>query len=96
MSFVFDKKGIIMINLEKYSKETLEELVFETDCDDFFEEEGMFKMITSLENFTQVKKFFEAKNIESEFADIDYIPSNIVEVDDFDKALKLTKMLEAF
>lgn len=96
VSFVFEKKGIIMINLEKYSKETLEELVFETDCDDFFEEEGMFKMITSLENFTQVKKFFEAKNIESEFADIDYIPSNIVEVDDFDKALKLTKMLEAF
>jgi len=82
--------------LENYSKEQLEELVFETAGEDFFEEEGMYKIITSLEDFSQVKKFFDEKNIILEFADVDYIPSNIVEVDDFDKALKLTKMIEAF
>ncbi len=96
VSFVFEKKWILIIDLENYSKESLEELVFETAVDDFFEEEWMFKVITSLEDFSEVKKFFQEKNISFEFADIDYIPSNIVEVDDFDKALKLTKMLEAF
>lgn len=96
VSFVFEKKGILAISLENYSKEQLEELIFETAGEDFFEEEGMFKIITSLEDFSQVKKFFDEKNIILEFADVDYIPSNIVEVDDFDKALKLTKMIEAF
>ncbi|MGE4444171.1 MAG: YebC/PmpR family DNA-binding transcriptional regulator [Candidatus Altimarinota bacterium] len=96
VSFVFEKKGILAISLENYNRDELEELVFETSCEDFFEEEGMFKITTSLENFSEVRKFFEAKNISLDFSDIDYIPSNTVEVDDFDKALKLTKMLEAF
>ncbi|MDD5769922.1 MAG: YebC/PmpR family DNA-binding transcriptional regulator [Candidatus Gracilibacteria bacterium] len=96
VSFIFERKGILAIDLENYSSESLEELVFETDVEDFWQEDGMFKIITSIDSFVKVKKFFEAKNINSEFADIDYIPSTIVEVDDFDKALKLTKMIEAF
>lgn len=96
VSFIFEKKGMLIIDLENNKKEDLEELVFETSAEDFFEEEGMFKVITSLEDFVSVKKFFEWKNIHFEFADIDYIPSTTAEVDDFDKALKLTKMLEAF
>lgn len=96
VSFVFEKKWILAITLENVSKDKLEELVFETSVEDFFEEDNLFKIITSVENFSEVKKFFQEKWFSFEFADIDYIPSNIVEVPDFDKALKLTKMLEAF
>lgn len=96
VSFVFEKKWILVIDLENYSKETLEEKVFETSAEDFFIEDGMFKIITSLEDFVEVKKYFQSQNIDFQFADIDYIPSNIVEVDDFDKALKLTKMIQSF
>lgn len=96
VSFIFERKWMLVIDLENNKKEDLEEMVFETSAEDFFEEDGMFKIITSLEDFTGVKKFFEWKKINLEFADIDYIPSNTVEVDDFDKALKLTKMIEAF
>lgn len=96
VSFTFDRKWILAIDLENHSSSDLEELVFETDVEDFFEEDGMFKIITSLEKFLEVKKFFSGKNINFEFADTDYIPSTLSEVDDFDKALKLTKMIEAF
>lgn len=94
--FVFEKKGILIISLWEHSSQDLEEIVFETSAEDFFIEEGMFKVITSLEDFNETKKIFEGKNISFEFADIDFIPNNMMEVDDFDKALKLTKMLEAF
>lgn len=96
VSFVFEKKWLLAISLENHTKESLEEMVFETSAEDFFEEDGMFKIVTALEDFVEVKKFFAGKNISFEFADLDFIPSNIVDVDDFEKALKLTKMLEAF
>ncbi len=96
VSFTFERKWIFIIDLENYEKEKLEELVFETEVEDFFQEDGMFKIITSLDSFLEVKKFFIWKNIHFEFSDIDYLPSTIVDIDDFDKALKLTKMLEAF
>lgn len=96
VSFVFEKKWLLAISLENTTKEQLEEMIFETSAEDFFEEDGMFKIITSIEDFQEVKKYFAWKWLSFEFADLDYIPSNTVEVDDFDKALKLTKMLEAF
>lgn len=96
VSFAFEKKWILAIDLENNSKNKLEELVFETSVEDFFEEDNLFKIITSVEDFEEVKKFFIKKWYSFEFEGIDYIPLNIVEVDDFDKALKLTKMLEAF
>lgn len=96
VSFVFEKKWLLAISLENHTKDELEELVFDTAAEDFFEEDWMFKIVTSINDFQEVKKFFAGKNISFEFADLDFIPSNIVNIDDFDKALKLTKMLEAF
>jgi len=96
VSFIFERKWILAIDLENYSSEKLEELVFETNVEDFWQEDWMFKIITSIDSFIEVKKFFESKKLNFEFADIDYIPINTAEVTDFDKALKLTKMIEAF
>ncbi len=96
VGFIFERKGMIFISLEKYDAQVLEEMVFETDVEDFIIEDGMFKITTSLEDFITVKHFFESKNIELEFADLDYIPTTESHVDDFEKALKLTKMLDAF
>lgn len=96
LSFVFERKWLVFIDLEKYSQESLEELVFETAVEDYLVEEWLFKIVTSLEDFAKVKNFFKEKNIELSFADLDYIPNNEIEVTDFDNALKLIKMLEAF
>lgn len=96
VGFIFERKGLLFFSLEKYDANTLEELVFETDVEDFLIEEGLFKITTTVEDFTKVVKFFQTKSFEAEFADLDYIPTTETVVDDFDKALKLTKMLEGF
>lgn len=94
--FIFERSGVVIIDLSKYDNGELEELVYETSAGDFFIEDGLFKITTSLEDFTRTKKFFEDKNIDMVFADLDFIPSNIIDIEEFDDALKLTKMIEDF
>ncbi|MCT4616705.1 MAG: YebC/PmpR family DNA-binding transcriptional regulator [Candidatus Gracilibacteria bacterium] len=96
VSWMFNKKGVIIISLEKYSFDELEELIFETSAEDYSEEDGMFRVFTTVEDFKDTKAFFEGKNIELEFADFDYIADNQAEVTEMDKALKITKMMEMF
>jgi len=96
VSWMFKQKWVILINLEKHSFDRLEELVFETSAEDYKEENWMFRIFVSVEDFSETKKFFEEKGIELEFAELDYIADNESEVTEMEKALKITKMLAMF
>jgi len=96
VSWMFHSKGVIFIDPSIYSYETIEELVFETDAQDIMQEAWYIKIITSPEDLHTVESFFVEKQIELVESKLDYIPDNEVEIDDFDKALKFTKMIEAF
>lgn len=96
VSWMFHRKWVIFIDPTKYDYETIEELVFETNAEDIVNEDTYIKIITSIEDFHNVEKFFEEKNIDLLESKIDFIPENDVEIDEFDKALKFTKMIEAF
>lgn len=96
VGFIFQSKWILIISLEKYNHEDLENMVFETQAQDFFVEDNYFKILTSLEDFWEVRKYFLGQNIELEYAKIDYIPDTLIDIADFDTALKLTKMIDEF
>lgn len=96
VSFIFDKRWVICIDLEKISKEKIEELVYETDVMDFVYEENLARIITDVADFWNVLNFFKSKNIEIYSSWLEYIPNNTQEITEFEKALKLTKMFEAF
>ena len=96
VSWMFHRKWVIFINPEKHTADEIEELVFETDAEDFIAEDGYIKIITEIEDFQTVEKFLEEKNISILESKIDFIPDNESEIIEFDKALKFTKMIEAF
>lgn len=96
VSWMFEKKWILFIDPEHHCYDTLEELALETSVQDISLEAGYIKILTLIEDFHQVEKFFEEKNIEILEAKMDYIPNNEVEMTEFEKVLKFTKMLEAF
>lgn len=96
VSWMFHRKWVIFINPEKYNSDYIEELVFETDVQDFISEDWYIKIITEIEDFNTVIKFFEKKDIDILESKIDFIPDNETEITEFDKALKFTKMIEAF
>lgn len=76
--------------------ESIEEIIFDSNAEDIFEEAGYIKIISELDDFHSLEVFFEEKNIDILESKLDYIPDNEIEVNDFDKALKITKMMEAF
>lgn len=96
VSWMFHKKWVIFINPSIHDYNSIEELVFETPAEDIMMESGYIKIVTSPENFLEVQNFFEGKEIELFESKIDFIPDTETELDDFDKALKFTKMIEAF
>ena len=96
VSWIFHKKWVIFIDPTKHSYEMIEELVFETEADDIIMEAGYIKIISSLEKHHIVEWFFEQKGIELYESKISYIPDNEIEVTEFEKALKFTKMIQAF
>ena len=96
VSWMFHQKWVLFIDPAKHDYDSIEELVFETDAQDMKMEAGYIKILTALEDLQTVERFFEDKNIDIFEAKVDYIPDNELEVEDFDKALKLKKMIEAF
>jgi transcriptional/translational regulatory protein YebC/TACO1 len=92
---MFHRKGIIFIDPKKYAYEAVEEFTFETAAEDIISDDNYIKIVTSLEDFHDVEKAFEDKNIELMESKIDYIADNEVALDDFDKALQFKKMVEA-
>lgn len=96
VSWMFHKKWVVIISLEKYDFESLEELIFETKAEDFAKEWNIFKIICNISDLSEVKEFFKEKEIDLEFADFDYISENQTDVWEYEKALKITKMLESF
>ena len=96
VSWMFHRKGVIFIDPEKHSPEEIEELVYETNAEDFIVQDWYIKIITAVEDFSEVEKFFEDKGIAILESKLDFVPDTDVEITEFDKALKFTKMIEAF
>lgn len=96
VAFIFDKRGVIEIDLEKYTQEQIEELVYETSVLDFVVEWNVARVICEVNDLNEVKNFFVSKNISLASFGIEFLPNTFAEVTEFEKALKLTKMFEAF
>ena len=94
VSWMFHKKWVIFIDPAKHDYDSVEELVMETDAEDIKMEAWYIKILTALEDFSTVEKFFEEKNVELLETKVDYVPDTEVELDDFDKALKVKRMIQ--
>ena len=91
VNWMFEKKGMIVISKESISEENLME-VFDMDVDDINQEEDLYEIITSPENFGTLSKFFEEKNIEIE-GQVSLVPKNTINVSE-NEAVKIIKLLE--
>ena len=88
------------LDISFYTKEfllyQLESMLIIRKSEDIISENTYIKIITSIEDFNDVEKFLEENKIEIMEAKLDFVPENEVEITEFDKALKIKKMIEAF
>jgi transcriptional/translational regulatory protein YebC/TACO1 len=94
VSWMFHKKGYIVIDASKGDEDTLMTLAIDAGADDFVHEGSTYEIYTSPESFDSVLATIQAKGIETVSAEISMIPQNYVKVEG-KSAQQVIKLMEA-
>ncbi len=93
VSWIFSKKGSIVIDKKTIDEDALMELALEAGAEDVKSEGDEFEVITDPASFEAVKKVLDDKGIKRLEAGIGMIPSNTVKLE-LPKAEQMLKMME--
>ena len=96
VSFMFDKKGQILIDKEEYEADADELMMQALDAgaEDFSEEEDVYEILTDPDSFEDVRKALEDAKIPMMSAEITMIPQNYVELTDETAIKNLQRTLD--
>ena len=95
VSWMFDKKGSIMVDKDNTDEEELMDKALEAGAEDVVEEDNVYQVITAPEDFETVREALEADGMKFIEASITMIPQNVVEVTDEKPAKQILKLLES-
>lgn len=96
VSWIFDKKGLIIFEKGKVAEEKLFEIALEAGAADVKEEESSYEVLTEPKDFWEVRTAFDTHGIEYALAEIAMVPKNTVKLEgkDAEQMLRLMEMLE--
>ncbi len=96
VSFMFDRKGQIIIDKEEYEKsaDDLMMLALDAGAEDFAEEEDSFEILTDPDTFSEVREALEKAGIPMASADISMIPQTWVELKDEQDIKNMNRILD--
>ena len=94
VSFMFDRKGVIVIADEDLDEDKLMEDVMEAGGDDFKYEDGVAEIVTAPNDFPAVRDALYGMGYRFESADVAYVPQTTTAIDDPDNVTKMTKLLD--
>jgi transcriptional/translational regulatory protein YebC/TACO1 len=93
---MFAKKGLITIDKAQIDEDRLMGIVLEAGAEDVKDEDDIFEVVTTVEEFEKVKERLELEKITIASAQVTMLPKNTVDVDEknLEQILKLTEELE--
>ena len=96
VSFMFDKKGQIIIDKEECDMDSDELMMTALDlgAEDFNEEEDSYEILTDPDNFSVVREGLEKLDIPMADAEITMIPQNWVTLSDEEDIKKMNRILD--
>jgi YebC/PmpR family DNA-binding regulatory protein len=96
VSFMFDRKGQIIIDKEEYDKsaDDLMMLALDAGAEDFVEEEDSYEILTDPDAFSEVREALEKAGIPMASADISMIPQTWVELKDEQDIKNMNRILD--
>ncbi|HEY7836561.1 MAG TPA: YebC/PmpR family DNA-binding transcriptional regulator [Solirubrobacteraceae bacterium] len=92
VAYLFDKKGSIVLDAERYSEDDLMPAV-EAGAEDIYSDEGVFEVLTEPSAFTAVRNALEEAGVQIDSAEIAYRASSLVPVEE-GPAGKLMRLIE--
>jgi len=93
VAWMFDKKGLILIDKGDISEEELMDIAIEAGADDVLEDDEVFQILTAPEDFNQVVENLEQKGFQPQEATLSMEPKNTVAVTEERPARSLLKLL---
>lgn len=96
VSFMFDRKGQIIIDKEECDMDAddLMMLALDAGAEDFSDEEDSFEIITDPDAFSEVRQKLEEEGIAMVSAEVTMIPQNYVELTDENAVKSLQRTLD--
>jgi len=94
VAWMFEKKGLIVVEKQGVDEEQLLDLALEAGAEDVKEEGNDFEVITDTSDFEAVKQAIEDANITYSVAEISMIPKNTVKIEG-KKAEQMLSLMEA-
>ena len=96
VSFMFDKKGQIIIDKEECDMDSDELMMTALDlgAEDFNEEEDSYEILTDPDNFSAVREGLEKLGIPMADAEVTMIPQNWVTLSDEEDIKKMNRILD--
>ncbi len=96
VSWIFEKKGLIVFERDSVEEERLLDLALEAGAEDIKEEDTQFEILTDPSDFESVKKAFDDQGLAYTLAEVSMIPQNTVRLEgrDAERMLNLMESLE--
>jgi YebC/PmpR family DNA-binding regulatory protein len=94
VAWMFEKKGLIVIEKDKVDEERLLNLALEAGAEDVKEEDTEFDVITSPSGFEAIKKAIVDAGLPFTLAEITMVPKNTVKVEG-KKAQQMLNLMQA-
>jgi YebC/PmpR family DNA-binding regulatory protein len=96
VAWMFDKKGLIVVEQGSTDEETLMDVALEAGADDVRDEEDVYEVYTPTDSFDAVRQAFEEREIPLVSAEITMVPRNTIRVEgrEAEQMLRLLERLE--
>ena len=94
VAWMFNQKGSIVFDKNAVQEEELLELALEAGAEDVKDQEDQFEVITSPEDYTNVKTAFDEKGLKYELAEITMSPQTTVPIEDPKIAQQLLRLMD--
>ena len=94
VSFMFNKKGVLVIEAEGLDEDQVMEDALEAGASDFAADEDVFEITTEPDDFSGVRDDLEAKGYTFITAELQMVPDVLSEIADPDAAKNMGKLLD--
>lgn len=92
--FMFDRKGVIVIEGEGLDEDTVMEAALEAGADDFSFDGDVFEITTEPNDLGTVRDALEEKGYSFLSAEVQYIPQTTTAIDDEEQIAKMEKLID--
>jgi len=94
VSFLFERKGVIVIEQEGLDEDKIMEDCMEAGAEDFTIEEDVVEITTDPSELHDVREALEAKGYAFESAEVEYLPTTMTSITDEELSAKMERLLE--